>query len=98
MGQQLSSQAHTSINKLPEKVARHAALARESGFLTHEEFLARLAELNEITSQLVAGQVKHLLFELQPGSDSSALWKVSVKIVCTKVSTKLSDSPKFSNT
>ncbi|XP_039619751.1 RING finger protein 141 [Polypterus senegalus] len=85
MGQQLSSQAHTSINKLPEKVARHAALARESGFLTHEEFLARLAELNEITSQLVAGQVKHLLFEVQPGSDSSALWKVSVKIVCTKI-------------
>ncbi|MBN3292382.1 RN141 protein, partial [Polypterus senegalus] len=52
MGQQLSSQAHTSINKLPEKVARHAALARESGFLTHEEFLARLAELNEIHSEV----------------------------------------------
>lgn len=37
------------------------------------------------TAKLAAGQQKHLIFEVQTGSDTSALWKVSVRIVCTKV-------------
>ncbi|XP_066465607.1 RING finger protein 141 [Tiliqua scincoides] len=83
MGQQLSS--HTVINKLPEKVVKYVSLVRESGFLTYEEFLGRVAELNDITAKLASGQDRHLLFEVQPGSDSSALWKVAVRIVCTKI-------------
>ncbi|XP_060622973.1 RING finger protein 141 [Anolis sagrei] len=85
MGQQLSSQTHTVINKLPEKFVKHVSLVRESGFLTYEEFLGRVAELNDITAKLGAGQDMHLLFEVQPGSDSSALWKVAVRVVCTKI-------------
>ncbi|XP_073514406.1 RING finger protein 141 [Phyllobates terribilis] len=83
MGQQLAGQA--MMNKLPEKVAKHAALVRESGFLTYEEFLGRVAELNDVTARLAVGQDKHLLFEVQPGSDSSALWKVVVRVLCTKI-------------
>uniref|UniRef100_A0A1W7RE28 RING finger protein 141 n=1 Tax=Agkistrodon contortrix contortrix TaxID=8713 RepID=A0A1W7RE28_AGKCO len=85
MGQQLSSQTQTVINKLPEKVVKHVSLVRESGFLTYEEFLGRVAELNDTTAQLASGQNKHLLFEVQPGSDATALWKVAVRIVCTKI-------------
>uniref|UniRef100_A0A8D0HEM4 RING finger protein 141 n=1 Tax=Sphenodon punctatus TaxID=8508 RepID=A0A8D0HEM4_SPHPU len=83
MGQQISNQS--LINKLPEKVVKHVSLVRESGFLTYEEFLGRVAELNDVTAKLASGQDKHLLFEVQPGSDSSALWKVAVRIVCTKI-------------
>ncbi|XP_063053729.1 RING finger protein 141 [Engraulis encrasicolus] len=82
MGQQLTGQA---VGRLPEKLCKHAGLVRESGYLTYEEFLGRVAELNEVTAKLAAGQQKHLLFEVQPGSDSSALWKVAVRIVCTKI-------------
>ncbi|XP_061100491.1 RING finger protein 141 isoform X1 [Conger conger] len=85
MGQQLSSQTQTVINRLPEKVVKHAGLVRESGYLTYEEFLGRVAELNDVTAKLASGQQKHLLFEVQPGSDASALWKVAVRIVCTKI-------------
>ncbi|XP_015719483.1 RING finger protein 141 isoform X2 [Coturnix japonica] len=85
MGQQISSQTQTVMNKLPEKVAKHAALVQESGFLTYEEFLGRVAELNDVTAKLASGQEKHLLFEVQPGSDSSAFWKVIVRIICTKI-------------
>uniref|UniRef100_A0A3B3YLX6 RING finger protein 141 n=1 Tax=Poecilia mexicana TaxID=48701 RepID=A0A3B3YLX6_9TELE len=81
MGQQISGQ----INHLPEKLVKHAGLVRESGYLTYEEFLGRVAELNDVTAKLAAGQQKHLLFEVQPGSDASALWKVAVRIVCTKI-------------
>ncbi|XP_059832222.1 RING finger protein 141 isoform X2 [Hypanus sabinus] len=85
MGQHISNQGPTVLNKLPDRVMKHASLMRESGFLTYEEFLARVAELNEITEKLAAGQEKYLLFEVQPGSDTSALWKVIVRIVSSKI-------------
>ncbi|KAF3829989.1 hypothetical protein GH733_001414, partial [Mirounga leonina] len=85
MGQQISDQTQLVLNKLPEKVAKHVTLVRESGSLTYEEFLGRVAELNDITAKVASGQEKHLLFEVQPGSDSSAFWKVVVRVVCTKL-------------
>uniref|UniRef100_A0A8C0YX01 RING finger protein 141 n=6 Tax=Boreoeutheria TaxID=1437010 RepID=A0A8C0YX01_CANLF len=85
MGQQFSDQTQLVLNKLPEKVAKHVTLVRESGSLTYEEFLGRVAELNDITAKVASGQEKHLLFEVQPGSDSSAFWKVVVRVVCTKI-------------
>lgn len=46
MGQQLSGQA--VMNHLPEKLVKHVGLVRDSGYLTYEEFLARVAELNDV--------------------------------------------------
>lgn len=74
-----------AVGRLPEKLLRHAALVKDGGYLTYDEFLARVAELNDVTARLAAGQQKHLLFEVQPGSDSTALWKVAVRVVCTKI-------------
>lgn len=82
MGQQFSGQA---VSRLPEKLIRHVGLMRDSGYLTYDEFLGRVAELNDVTAKLSPGQKKHLLFEVQPGSDATALWKVAVRIVCTKI-------------
>ncbi|KAK5901761.1 RING finger protein 141 [Pseudochaenichthys georgianus] len=82
MGQQLSGQA---LNRLPEKLVKHAGLVRDSGYLTYEEFLGRVSELNDVTAKLASGQQKHLLFEVQPGSDATALWKVAVRVLCTKI-------------
>lgn len=48
MGQQISDQTQLVLNKLPEKVAKHVILVRESGSLTYEEFLGRVAELNDV--------------------------------------------------
>lgn len=74
-----------AVGRLPEKLLRHAALVKDGGYLTYDEFLARVAELNDVTARLASEQQKHLLFEVQPGSDSSALWKVAVRVVCTKI-------------
>lgn len=46
MGQQLSGRA--VVNHLPEKLVKHVAIVRDSGYLTYEEFLARVAELNDM--------------------------------------------------
>lgn len=78
-------QGQAVVSRLPEKLLRHAGLVKDSGYLTYDEFLARVSELNDVTAKLAAGQQKHLLFEVQPGSDSSALWKVAVRVVCTKI-------------
>ena len=43
MGQQLGG-----ASRLPEKLVRHAALVRDSSYLTYEEFLARVSELNDV--------------------------------------------------
>lgn len=83
MGQQLSGQG--AMSRLPEKLVRHAGLVRDSGYLTYDEFLGRVAELNDVTAKLAAGQQKHLLFEVQPGSDTTAFWKVAVRVLCTKI-------------
>ncbi|CAB1444392.1 unnamed protein product [Pleuronectes platessa] len=83
MGQQISGQS--VMTRLPEKLVKHVGLVRDSGYLNYEEFLGRVAELNDVTAKLAAGQQKHLLFEVQPGSDATALWKVAVRIVCTKI-------------
>lgn len=82
MGQQISGHA---VSHLPDKLAKHVGLIRDSGYLTYEEFLARVAELNDVTAKLSAGQQKHLLFEVKPGSDATAFWKVAVRVVCTKI-------------
>lgn len=74
-----------AMGRLPEKLVRHAAQVKDGGYLTYDEFLARVAELNDVTAKLASGQQKHLLFEVQPGSDSSALWKVAVRVICTKI-------------
>ncbi|XP_070972107.1 RING finger protein 141-like [Oncorhynchus clarkii lewisi] len=83
MGQQISGQV--VMTSLPEKLMKHARLVTDSGYLNYEEFLGRVAELNDMTAKLAAGQQKHLIFEVQTGSDASALWKVAVRIVCTKI-------------
>ncbi|XP_034390247.1 RING finger protein 141 isoform X2 [Cyclopterus lumpus] len=87
MGQQLSGQA--VMTRLPEKLVKHAGLVRDSGYLTYEEFLARVSELNDVTAKLATGQQKHLLFEVQPGSDATALWKVAVRVLCTKINKEI---------
>uniref|UniRef100_A0A9J8CHD4 RING finger protein 141 n=1 Tax=Cyprinus carpio carpio TaxID=630221 RepID=A0A9J8CHD4_CYPCA len=83
MGQQLSGQA---VTRLPEKVIKHVGLVRDSGYLTYDEFLGRVAELNDVTAKLASGQKKHLLFEVQPGSDATALWKVGGMAIVTALS------------
>lgn len=45
MGQQFSGQAMT---RLPEKLIKHVGLVRDSGYLTYDEFLGRVAELNDV--------------------------------------------------
>lgn len=45
MGQQLSGQA---MARLPEKLIKHVGLVRDGGYLTYDEFLGRVAELNDV--------------------------------------------------
>ena len=45
-----------------------------------------MADLNEISSHFLDANGKQLVFAVKKGTDSTALWKGTVRVACVKVS------------
>ena len=67
---------------------------KEIANLSYEEFLDSVTELNEISSQFLDANGKQLVFAVKKGSDTTAIWKGTVRVACCKVdvSSKAVDS------
>ena len=59
---------------------------KEIAGLNYEEFLDYVSELNEISSHFLDANGKQLVFAVKKGTDSTALWKGTVRVACVKVS------------
>ncbi|EEB10655.1 hypothetical protein Phum_PHUM055710 [Pediculus humanus corporis] len=106
MGQALSSNGSPSENIIPEtvsaiqdEVVRQARVITEIAALSYEDFLKCLEQLNELSRKVTDQNGKQLLFAVKKGTDSTVLWKGTVKIACIKLDseTKVIESHRLFN-
>jgi len=85
IGQGLGSAVSSTLGQLQGEVLRQTRSYKEIAGLSYEEFLDYVSELNEISSHFLDANGKQLVFAVKKGTDSTALWKGTVKVACVKV-------------
>ncbi|XP_023339513.1 RING finger protein 141 [Eurytemora carolleeae] len=58
---------------------------KEIASVSYEEFLQNIQELNEISGHFLDSNGKRLVFAVKKGTDTTALWKATVRVACVKV-------------
>ncbi|ELU16378.1 hypothetical protein CAPTEDRAFT_138663 [Capitella teleta] len=66
-------------------IQKHALEIKKAAIIPYEEFLQSVKELNEVTHSFSDINGKTLLFEVKKGSDTSVLWRGTVRVKCHKV-------------
>lgn len=101
MGQARSSDIviPETVENIQEEICRHARVFSEIASLTYEDFQSCLGKLNTLSKQCVDSNGKQLVFAVKKGTDSTLLWKGTVRIGCVKLDpvTKKVDSYRFLN-
>ncbi|XP_053696427.1 RING finger protein 141-like [Sabethes cyaneus] len=90
MGQQVSSLpqkivCNDAVDSLQFEIKKQAQIFSEIGSLTYEDFQKCLADLNSLARKCLDPNGKQLVFAVKKGTDSSVLWKGTVRIACVKV-------------
>ncbi|XP_065082357.1 RING finger protein 141-like [Ochlerotatus camptorhynchus] len=90
MGQQVSSLPQKilpcdTVDSLQFEIKKQAQIFSEIGSLTYEDFQKCLADLNSLSRKCLDPNGKQLVFAVKKGTDSSVLWKGTVRIACVKV-------------
>ncbi|KAK6626016.1 hypothetical protein RUM43_006320 [Polyplax serrata] len=113
MGQTLSNGGSTSssssgsmdhiipetVSVIQDEVIRQARVLTEIAVLSYEDFQQSLTQLNELCKKMTDINGKQLLFAVKKGTDSTVLWKGTVKIACIKLDpeTKVIESHRLFN-
>lgn len=90
MGQQVSSLPqkilpNDTVDSLQFEIKKQAQIFSEIGSLSYEDFQKCLADLNNLSRKCLDPNGKQLVFAVKKGTDSSVLWKGTVRIACVKV-------------
>lgn len=90
MGQQVSSLPQKilpsdTVDSLQFEIKKQAQIFSEIGSLSYEDFQKCLADLNSLSRKCLDPNGKQLVFAVKKGTDSSVLWKGTVRIACVKV-------------
>ena len=56
--------------------------------LSYDVFLSTITEVNKISGHFLDTNGKQLVFAVKKGTDSSFLWKATVRIACVKIGKK----------
>uniref|UniRef100_A0A1Q3FF61 RING finger protein 141 n=1 Tax=Culex tarsalis TaxID=7177 RepID=A0A1Q3FF61_CULTA len=90
MGQQVSSLPNKilpgdTVDSLQFEIKKQAQIFSEIGSLSYEDFQKCLADLNSLSRKCLDPSGKQLVFAVKRGTDSSVLWKGTVRIACVKI-------------
>ncbi|XP_023298405.2 RING finger protein 141-like [Lucilia cuprina] len=100
MGQNQSlTDSLPDVDSVHMQVVRHTKVLSEINSLTYEDFKTCLDNLNTLSRKCIDPNGKQLVFLIKRGTDTSLLWKATVKIACIKVDpqTRQIHSYKFLN-
>uniref|UniRef100_A0A1B0BPE8 RING finger protein 141 n=1 Tax=Glossina palpalis gambiensis TaxID=67801 RepID=A0A1B0BPE8_9MUSC len=100
MGQSQSiTETLPDLDSVQMQVVRHAKVLSEIKSLTYEDFKTCLDNLNSLSRKCIDPDGKQLVFLVKRGSDTTLLWKATVKIACIKVNpqTRRVETYKFLN-
>lgn len=87
MGQSTSSDnvIPETVENIQEEICRHARVLSEIASLNYEDFQTCLGKLNTLSRQCTDSNGKQLVFAVKKGTDSTLLWKGTVRIACVKL-------------
>ncbi|XP_021926613.1 RING finger protein 141-like isoform X2 [Zootermopsis nevadensis] len=74
-----------TVENIQEDICRHARVFSEIASLTYQDFQSCLGKLNTLLKQCVDSNGKQLIFIVKKGTDSTLLWKGTVRIACVKL-------------
>lgn len=66
-------------------VQRQATSIKDLALMSYEDFVGAVKELNKISQTFIDANGKRLIFAVKRGTDSSLLWKATVKVGCVRV-------------
>jgi len=90
LGGDLKSRGSLTTSLQGEVFRQTRTLQRLAG-LTYDQFLGYIKELNEISSHFLDSNGKQLVFAVKKGSDSTLLWKATVRVACVKIDVSSKD-------
>lgn len=85
MGQNPSSTLDSTLDTVHYEFRKHTKVFSEINNLDYTDFLKCILELNELSRKCVDSGQHQLVFALKKGTDTTFLWKATVRIACVKV-------------
>jgi len=85
IGESVSEAISYSIGKIQGELIRQTRSYKEIANVTYEDFLQNISEINEISGHFLDANGKRLVFAVKKGTDTTALWKATVRVACVKV-------------
>uniref|UniRef100_A0A182PZB6 RING finger protein 141 n=1 Tax=Anopheles farauti TaxID=69004 RepID=A0A182PZB6_9DIPT len=90
MGSQASSISqrlllNDTVDSLQFEIKKQVHIFSEINNLAYEDFQKCLADLNRLSRKCLDPNGKQLVFAVKKGTDSSILWKRTVRIACVKI-------------
>ncbi|XP_047121212.1 RING finger protein 141-like [Schistocerca piceifrons] len=73
-----------TVENLHDDICRQARLLSEIAALSYDDLQECIEQLNQLCSHCADRDGKQLLFLVKKGTDSTLLWKGTVKILCVK--------------
>ncbi|XP_026461578.1 RING finger protein 141-like [Ctenocephalides felis] len=73
-----------TVETVKDEIKRNAKLFNEISSMSYDDFLKSLRELNALSNKCLDSNTQ-LVFVVKKGTDSTVLWKGTVRIACAKI-------------